>query len=450
MDTVAAGTEQYQLTTCSSHTASTADIQCGGTGNEVCGTILFEGTTFADSASQCVYKDTCRTLGKLNGSAFQVICHNDNPPDPVPAPADLLENVEILITTGGMGAWAGVQNMKVPSIDNYQTGWWIRDDNTSAVGIYTETDKPVHNLCETNNDCDLDMCCANWPDNNNKRCIDVAQAGTETTIQPFLPFTPTCAVDAGAPISASVDLAAEAQAKAAQAFTDFNALVEATLKENVGHADMTDEEKLEWDEAHAAKMVEEEAAIADDKLKANYSSMSSAAKAVWDAELLEWKKAVFETCEQDLKGIECKKNRDLRVAEEAARVAAGYYDMVPNERDIFDAAQKEEKKKLKATLTAAWVKDNTPAAGQAGSSCASANPCAGENHCCGTATPKGASGSFSFPNVSGNVDGKLENVCADKTVLAFTNEIGIEYSHVCGASKLIATAGALLATVFLM
>jgi hypothetical protein len=36
-----------------------------------------------------------------------------------------------------------------------------------------------------------------------------------TTIKPFTAFTPTCAVDNDAPISAQTDLAAEAQAKAA-------------------------------------------------------------------------------------------------------------------------------------------------------------------------------------------------------------------------------------------
>jgi len=102
--------------------------------------------------------------------------------------------------------------------DNFQTGWWIRDDNTSAIGIYTETDKPVNNRCETTDDCGASECCANWPDSNNLRCISDALGGEVQTIAPFSAFTPTCIAGdgGGAPISAEDDIANEALANAAQ------------------------------------------------------------------------------------------------------------------------------------------------------------------------------------------------------------------------------------------
>lgn len=99
--------------------------------------------------------------------------------------------------------------MKIPSIDNFQTGWW-----TVADGVYSETDKPVNNKCQSNTDCTTaGQCCANWPDTNNKRCIDATKGGVEQTLLPMASFTPVCAASGNAaPISAKDDLADEAAA----------------------------------------------------------------------------------------------------------------------------------------------------------------------------------------------------------------------------------------------
>jgi len=91
--------------------------------------------------------------------------------------------------------------------DNFQTGWWIREDNTSEVGIYTETYKLlVNNKCTTSDDCGSEQCCANWPDTNNKRCISSDLGGVEQTLPPFSNFTPTC-IAGEAPAPAEEDIA---------------------------------------------------------------------------------------------------------------------------------------------------------------------------------------------------------------------------------------------------
>ena len=93
----------------------------------MCGTILQTGIEFAASTVGCVYADTCGALGKVNGGAWSVHCWDtDAAPEPLPVPADLLASVEDVITADGPGTWDDVYNLKIPSIQNYQTGWWIR------------------------------------------------------------------------------------------------------------------------------------------------------------------------------------------------------------------------------------------------------------------------------------------------------------------------------------
>jgi len=67
------------------------------------------------------------------------------------------------------------------------------------------------------------------------------------SLAPFRDFTPVCAEDnndvpTDTPRSAEDDLAAEAQAKAAEALSEFNALADETVKTNAGYYEMTEEE----------------------------------------------------------------------------------------------------------------------------------------------------------------------------------------------------------------
>jgi len=113
--------------------------------------------------------------------------------------------------------------------------------------------------------------------------------------------------------------------------------------------------------------------------------------------------------------------------------------MTAEEREEYDEEWAGEKKELKADLAAAFLAANPPAAGEAGSACSADNACTGTNHCCGTSTPKGE-----------DADDAVTGKCADKTTLAWTDELGVEYTHVCGAQKLMIAASALFATAYLM
>merc|ERR1712139_89092 len=119
----------------------------------MCGSIvvnLFGGSGSEVGQVGCVYADECGAVGRYSGNDWGIFCWDTDPnPEPLPDVSAYLANIENTITVDREGAWDEVYNMKIPSIDNYQTGWWIRDDDTVAEGsgIYTETDKPVNNVC---------------------------------------------------------------------------------------------------------------------------------------------------------------------------------------------------------------------------------------------------------------------------------------------------------------
>lgn len=113
--------------------------------------------------------------------------------------------------------------------------------------------------------------------------------------------------------------------------------------------------------------------------------------------------------------------------------------MNAEEREKFDAALTgADFTALKKELTAAWYTSNTVAAGEAGSVCSAEGKCTGTNHCCGTSTGAG-------------VDGRVqENTCADLTTLSWKDDLGVVYTHVCGASKLMVAITAALSAAYLM
>lgn len=301
----------------------------------------------------------------------------------------------------------------------------------------------MNNKCTANADCAADECCTVWPDTNNKRCQPATVDGELQTILPFASFTAVCAEDTvetptDAPLSAEDDLAAEAQAKAAEALSEFNALADETIKTNAGWYDMTTEEQEAWDEERAERIAARDEADALDKENAGYDDMSNEAKAVYDAEYLKWKKEWFKVCQEEPDSIECRKGREVRDADEVARKADGYYEKDVDARETFDEAQETETEKEKNALAVAWLDDNKPAAGEPGSSCGTG--CTTDGHCCGTSTPK--------DNADGVTDGQATNVCSATT--GWTDGLGTEYTHVCAAKKLIATATALFAVAALM
>lgn len=111
--------------------------------------------------------------------------------------------------------------------------------------------------------------------------------------------------------------------------------------------------------------------------------------------------------------------------------------MTAAERQTYESGRKSEVSALESTLAAAWIKDHAPADGEAGSSCATSR-CSDTSHCCGNATPK--TGAY--------VVESLEDICADSTNLTYTDALGREYVHVCGAQKILAAATAAFAAFY--
>jgi len=80
-------------------------------------------------------------------------------------------------------------------------------------------------------------------------------------------------VDEGPPVSAAEDLAAEAQAAAAQAISDFQDLVVTTLKEEAGYDDLDEAGKTAFDEELAADAATADAFEAKDRTASGYDEM---------------------------------------------------------------------------------------------------------------------------------------------------------------------------------
>lgn len=94
--------------------------------------------------------------------------------------------------------------------------------------------------------------------------------------------------------------------------------------------------------------------------------------------------------------------------------------------------------RLESTLAAAWLADNAPKDGEDGGPCLEGRKCNDPNHCCGNAAPQ--TGKF--------VKKTLENVCASKVTLVYTNDLGEGYTHTCLAKNIAATAAAALAAAY--
>lgn len=166
-------------------------------------------------------------------------------------------------------------------------------------------------------------------------------------------------------------------------------------------------------------------------------------RAIFEADLLKWGKAVYETCKADAKSIECREAEKIKKAEETARAAGvkNYYLMTPTERDAFTTARKADVAKEKSSLAAAWLKSNVPAAGKDGSSCAGTTKCTGTTLCCGTSKPKAGDVSKGAKT--------LAKVCVtskDKKKGAWKNDFGWSYDHTCDIAKNLIATGAAFAT----
>jgi len=110
--------------------------------------------------------------------------------------------------------------------------------------------------------------------------------------------------------------------------------------------------------------------------------------------------------------------------------------MTAEERTTYESGRTEEVAALESSLAAAWLKDHAPADGVAGSSC-STTKCTTSAQCCGISTPK--TGRY--------VTETLEDICADSSTLVYTDALGREYDHVCGAQRMLVAAAAAVAAL---
>lgn len=205
---------------------------------------------------------------------------------------------------------------------------------------------------------------------------------------------------------------------------------------------MEDKDRSVFDAKREAIIIERKAFDDADKKAAGYAEMDNDKKAIFDAELLKWKTRVYEDCEANEYSIKCRKATDIRTTQEEVRRANDYYNKSTSDREALDFAQQDADQQKIAALTAAWINENKPKSGKPGSECSAAEKCAGIDHCCGTATPAN--------NAPGVTIGQRDGVCASKTDRRFTDSLGMEFAHVCGAQKLVAAVASILAATYLM
>jgi len=345
-----------------------------------------------------------------------------------------------------------VKNLYVSKLFNFQDGWW-----TESAGTWTEVDKVPNNSCFGNDGCPpladgVDKgkvrCCAKWPDSNNKQCKVKALAGTNVTVGPAT-FVPTCSVDAGGNVEHSKDdIAATALSDASEKITKFQKQKADEEKKAAGYDKMTAEEQKKYNEEVAAKKLKKTAFFTELKKEAGVdkADCKDDCKLRYEKDLYDWIENSYKLCKADPKQIACVKKDDLRKEEMKQRGAATknfFAAMDDSERAAFKKGRKDAVAKQESSLTAAWLEEKKPKAGEAGSSCKDAK-CTGKDMCCGTSTPS--------TNASGVTTGQKEKVCAIAKD-GWSNVLGKKFTHVCassGAAKLMASAAAAVAAISLM
>jgi len=332
--------------------------------------------------------------------------------------------------------------MIVSSRYNYQDGWFVKitADNASAlgaedtdVGKWIEKDKIADNRCFLDLQCPSDSCCGNWPDSNNRRCMERALDKVSQTVGPVT-FSPTCPVADGdvVPENAQDDISAGALAEANEELDSWRANLLSDAKEAAGYdTDACDAAcKAKFDEdadaaaAKAAEFITSLKAIVDYDDAAN---CDDACKAVFEANLLKWEKEAYQTCKDDAKGIACREANEIYKDTVTAQGNA-YYAGEASDRETFDGSRAEAVEALESSLAAAWLEANDPGAGTEGGECnAEGDSCTNPGEvdaegfdielCCGTMTHntnKGSDGKATF----------LVNKCANKKTKKFEDSIG--------------------------
>lgn len=291
--------------------------------------------------------------------AFSVQCWNEpasgetaSAPAMVDAAA-YMTDIEGLITKTTVN-WDGVDNMIVSPRYNYQDGWWALDEGS---GKWVETDKASDNRCFLDMQCDPSECCAQYPDTNNRRCIDRSKDNVMVTLGP-VSFTPFCQSFDPEPVpivDPSEDLLAEASEELEQWYE--NGLIDA--QRSVGYDKLSKEEKTKFDleqeirEDKKNKFVNELMEIVGYK----DDDCDFSCKAEFQKNLLEWEKETHQSCYAYPKEINCLMAQEFKKEEEEARkgklAGNNYYKHMSNEeREKFDQERKQQIRAIRSTLVA--------------------------------------------------------------------------------------------------
>ena len=257
------------------------------------------------------------------------------------------------------------------------------------------------------------------------------------------------AVSAQPPSSASADLAADAQKKAAVEITNYDKNVDSDAKVAAKYSAMDAAAKTKYDAARKLVTDKRDARDKAERTAAGYDKMTLDQKTAFDAGLLKFKKTKYAACKDKATGAECTMADELRAAQEKSRNTKKYYALPSaSAKADWDTKWKAEDTKLRATLTAAQkVKDDKIAATkkaeadkakETGKSCAGTVKCA-TTHCCGTA------------KIKGKTTGELKNICNTKTLKTYKKGTqAYEFACVAGARALVVSASAVLAASYLM
>jgi len=113
---------------------------------------------------------------------------------------------------------------------------------------------------------------------------------------------------------------------------------------------MTADQKTAWDKTYDEAVAKEDKKVAEWKTAAGYDKLTTEQQAVYDADILDWKKTVEEACKANAESISCKESTTLKDKEEARKVAINFYTKTADERKTYTENDKADMEKDLKTL----------------------------------------------------------------------------------------------------
>lgn len=126
------------------------------------------------------------------------------------------------------------------------------------------------------------------------------------------------------------------------------------LKTEAGYDKMSATDQAAWDKARSAALAKREAFQKADRTAAGIDKdCNDACETVYGAELLQWKKDVYEACKKDKDSIECTNADDIR-KKMVERMSKGkFFTKDATTRKAWKEADKAEGAKAKSAILAA-------------------------------------------------------------------------------------------------